>query len=313
MRLAIAVASLLGALVQGAAQSPPPFGSLLALDSLTGWEAEHSGGTAVKVDGGVMVMTPQAGWVRTDRTKFHDFKLRFRLKTSSAFARPLIALFGVSPKIADVRKPRAPGSAFAFPLLGDAPRAAAIGDMNLRVFQTTRVNVAGALRDGDAWQEYELTREDGTMSVVVNGTRVLHDRAPMTLDGWIGFLTDDGSLSLRDIEMSEIAPRMPPASGVYVHQKDDGVVLPRLLKEVKPNYTADALGAKIQGIVQLELIVEPDGTIGLPVVVRSLDQRYGLDNEAIKAAQQWRFSPGLRDGQPIRVAISIEMAFSIGK
>jgi protein TonB len=313
MRLPIVVASLLVALAQEVAQRPPAFITLLTTDSLTGWKVEHSGGTAVRVGGGVMMITPKAGWVYTDRAEFHDFILRFQLKTSSTSAHPLIALFGVSPKIADVRNPPAPGSGFTFYLFGDAPHGAAIGHMNLRVFQTNQMRVRGALHGGDAWQEYELTREDGTMLVVVNGTRVLYDRAPMMADGWIGFLTDDGTLSLRNIEVTEIAPRIPPASGVYVPPKNDGVILPRVLKEVRPNYTADALQAKIRGIVQLELIVESDGTISRPVVVRSLDQRYGLDDEAVKAAQQWRFSPALKDGQPIRIAISIEMTFSIGK
>jgi TonB family protein len=312
VRLPIVVASLLGALAQEAAQTPPASITLLTTDSLTGWKVEHSG-TAVRVGDGVMVITPKAGWVYTDRAEFHDFTLRFQLKASSASAHPLIALFGVSPKMADVRNPAAPGSGFAFPLLGDAPNGTAIGHMNLRVFQTNEMKVRGALHGGDAWQEYELTREDRTMLVVVNGTRVLYDRAPMMVDGWIGFLTDDGALSLRNVEVSEITPRTPPASGVYVKQENDGVILPRVLKEVKPNYTADALQAKIRGGVQLELIVEPDGTTSHPVVVRSLDQRYGLDDEAVKAAQQWRFSPALKDGQPIRIAISILLTFSIGK
>jgi TonB family protein len=319
MRLPIAVAFLFVALVLEAAQSPSAVVPLLTTDSLAGWKVEHPDGTAVKVAGGVMAITPKAGWVYTDRAEFHDFTLRFQLKSSSASAHPLIALFGVSPKIADVRnlvgwsKPPAPGSGFAFPLLGDVPHAAAIGRMNLRVFQTNLPRVAGVLRGGDAWQDYELTRDDGTMLVVVNGSRVLYDPAPMTADGWIGFLTDDGALSLRNVEVREIPPRMPPASGVYIYKKDDGVILPRVLKEVKPKYTADALQAKVQGMVLLELIVEPDGTISHPLVVRSLDQRYGLDDEAVKAAQQWRFSPALKDGLPIRIAISMEMTFSIEK
>jgi TonB family protein len=320
MRLPIAVAFLFVALALEAAQSSSAVVPLLTTDSLAGWKVEHPGGTTVKVAGGVMAITPKAGWVYTDRTEFHDFKLRFQLKSSSPSAHPLIALFGISPKIADVRnlaglsaKPPAPGSGFAFPLLGDVPDAAAIGHMNLRVFQTSLPSVAGVLRGGDAWQEYELTRDDGTMSVVVNGSRVLYDPAPMTADGWIGFLTDDGALSLRNVEVSEITPRLPPASGVYIYKKDDGVILPRVLKEVKPNYTADALRAKINGVVQLELIVEPDGGISRPLVVRSLDQRYGLDDEAVKAAQQWRFSPALKDGLPIRMAISMGMTFSIEK
>jgi TonB family protein len=37
---------------------------------------------------------------------------------------------------------------------------------------------------------------------------------------------------------------------------------PQLLREVKPNYTANAMRAKIQGLVLLECVVLPDGTVG---------------------------------------------------
>jgi TonB family protein len=48
-------------------------------------------------------------------------------------------------------------------------------------------------------------------------------------------------------------------------------------------------------------------------VTRSLDAVYGLDEAAIKAAKQWRFAPGTFNGQPVPVAISIEMAFTRAK
>jgi TonB family protein len=46
-------------------------------------------------------------------------------------------------------------------------------------------------------------------------------------------------------------------------------------------------------------------------VVRSLDPTFGLDQEAIKAARQWRFAPGTRMGQPVSVQITIELTFTL--
>ena len=46
-------------------------------------------------------------------------------------------------------------------------------------------------------------------------------------------------------------------------------------------------------------------------VVRSLDNTFGLDQEAIKAAKQWRFRPGTRLGEPVPVLITIELAFTL--
>jgi TonB family protein len=45
--------------------------------------------------------------------------------------------------------------------------------------------------------------------------------------------------------------------------------------------------------------------------MRSLDPRFGLDEEAIKAARQWRFAPGTRMGQPVSVQITIELTFTL--
>ena len=69
--------------------------------------------------------------------------------------------------------------------------------------------------------------------------------------------------------------------------------------------------AKVQGEVILECVVENDGTVGRIRVVRSLDSIFGLDEEAIKAARQWRFVPGTRQGQPVPVLVTIAIAFAL--
>jgi TonB family protein len=87
--------------------------------------------------------------------------------------------------------------------------------------------------------------------------------------------------------------------------------MPRLLREVKPNYTSDAMRAKIQGAVLLECVVNRSGEVMDVKILRSLDSTFGLDQEAIKAAKQWRFSPGSRLGEPVPVLISIELSFTL--
>jgi len=100
-------------------------------------------------------------------------------------------------------------------------------------------------------------------------------------------------------------------TGGGVYRPGNGVDLPRVLREVRPNYTADAMRAKVQGTVLIEAVVLPDGTVGQVQVVRSLDTVFGLDQEAIKAAKQWRFAPGTRFGQPVSVLVTIELTFTL--
>ena len=89
----------------------------------------------------------------------------------------------------------------------------------------------------------------------------------------------------------------------------NGVSPPSLLREVTPQYTAEALRAKIQGTVWLEAVVLPDGTVGDVRVTKSLDPVFGLDQQAMDAARQWRFSPGTRFGEPVPVLVVLELYF----
>jgi periplasmic protein TonB len=87
---------------------------------------------------------------------------------------------------------------------------------------------------------------------------------------------------------------------------------PVLLRLVSPKYTAEAMRAKIQGIVELEAVVLPNGTIGDIRMVRSLDRLYGLDDEAIKAAREWLFAPGCdTTGRPLPVFVTLILEFRI--
>lgn len=86
---------------------------------------------------------------------------------------------------------------------------------------------------------------------------------------------------------------------------------PKLLFEKKPSYTADAMRAKVQGIVEVEALILPDGTVAEARITRSLDPTFGLDREALLAVRQWRFAPATRRGQPVAVLVPIEVSFTL--
>ncbi len=95
------------------------------------------------------------------------------------------------------------------------------------------------------------------------------------------------------------------------YQPGNGVTAPRLIREVKPGYTSDAMRARIQGTVRLQAIVSPDGSVTSARVIRSLDATFGLDQEALKTLKQWHFLPGMRAGRAVPVLIEVELTFTL--
>jgi periplasmic protein TonB len=110
---------------------------------------------------------------------------------------------------------------------------------------------------------------------------------------------------------SGLGPGSGGGTGGGTYRPGNGVTTPVVLREVKPQYTSDAMRAKVQGSVLLECIVRADGSVGDVKVARSLDPVFGLDLEAMKAARQWRFRPGMRQGEPVAVLVVIELTFTL--
>lgn len=108
-----------------------------------------------------------------------------------------------------------------------------------------------------------------------------------------------------------LGPGSGGGTGGGPYRPGNGVETPRLLREVTPKYTAEAMRAKVQGVVLVEAVVLSDGSVGDVRIVRSLDRVFGLDQEAIKAARQWRFLPGTRFGEPVAVLVTIELSFTL--
>lgn len=110
---------------------------------------------------------------------------------------------------------------------------------------------------------------------------------------------------------SGLGPGYGGGFGGGAFRPGNGVTNPVLVREVKPNYTAEAMRAKIQGVVWLEAVVMENGSVGQVRVTRSLDPTFGLDQEAERTVKKWVFQPGRRLGQPVPVLIEIEMSFTL--
>jgi TonB family protein len=94
-----------------------------------------------------------------------------------------------------------------------------------------------------------------------------------------------------------------------VYEATDGVTLPKVVKDVKPYYTPEAMNERVQGEVQLRCVVTKAGVPTQIEVTQPLDER--LDKQAVAALEQWRFDAGQKDGAPVAVRVAIKMTFTL--
>lgn len=95
-----------------------------------------------------------------------------------------------------------------------------------------------------------------------------------------------------------------PASQAAVDQR------PILLNQPRPLFTEEARQHKIQGVVRVRILVDAKGRVAEVVVTRGLPD--GLNEQAILAAYQMRFTPAMRNGQPVSYWLSnVEVEFNL--
>jgi len=108
-----------------------------------------------------------------------------------------------------------------------------------------------------------------------------------------------------------VGPGTGGGFGGGAYQPGNGVSWPSIVREEKPKYTSDAMRAKIQGQVELEIVVLENGTVGEVRVTKSLDRTYGLDQAAMEAARKWVFLPGKREGVAVATRVGLVLEFRL--
>jgi periplasmic protein TonB len=91
------------------------------------------------------------------------------------------------------------------------------------------------------------------------------------------------------------------------YRPGSGIEPPKLVREVKADYTEDARRHGVTGDVILEIVVRSDGSVGNVRVMQGLGS--GLDQRAVQAVRQWRFEPARRTGVPVDVLVEVAVEF----
>jgi len=84
---------------------------------------------------------------------------------------------------------------------------------------------------------------------------------------------------------------------------------PKLTRDRKPVYSAQALAEGVTGVVSLESVLTTTGCVRSMRVVGSLHPQ--LDWAAIRAVTGWRLTPANLDGEPIAIVINVIVGFTM--
>jgi TonB family protein len=84
--------------------------------------------------------------------------------------------------------------------------------------------------------------------------------------------------------------------------------VPVKLRDVKPVYPAEALRERVQGVVIIEALIGLDGNIENARVLRSIPM---LDDAALTAVSQWRFTSTELNGAPVPVIMTVTVNFTL--
>ena len=106
-------------------------------------------------------------------------------------------------------------------------------------------------------------------------------------DDWAASVTGNGRAPLRPGE------NLPP---------------PTKIVDVQPAYPEIAQSARVQGVVVIDAVIDESGSVSAARVARSIPL---LDQAALDAVRQWKFTPTLLNGAPVPVVVTMTINFTL--
>jgi TonB family protein len=97
---------------------------------------------------------------------------------------------------------------------------------------------------------------------------------------------------------------------VFKLGESKAIVAPKPRSTPEPEYSDAARELRLQGTLGLSCVIDSTGRVRDIAVAHPLG--LGLDEQAADTVRTWKFKPGMRDGQPVAVALYIEVDFRLG-
>jgi polysaccharide chain length determinant protein (PEP-CTERM system associated) len=108
-------------------------------------------------------------------------------------------------------------------------------------------------------------------------------------------------------------PPPPPATavGALVKLDDPGVIAPVLDRAFPPTYPPVALRQRLEGAVQLNVLVDETGNVVVTQIVAGAGGRSGLNEAAVSSVRGRRYRPATKDGVPVKVWMPVRVQFRL--
>ncbi len=94
-----------------------------------------------------------------------------------------------------------------------------------------------------------------------------------------------------------------------VYEPGGAVTAPKLTHYVEPEFSPRSKEAYVEGIVKISTVVDTDGLATASRVTSGLNAEE--DRTALEALQKWKFKPGTKNGQPVKVRVTVEVEFHL--
>jgi protein TonB len=118
-----------------------------------------------------------------------------------------------------------------------------------------------------------------------------------------------GGIDLPGIGLQVESPPPPPPASREPIRLHAGMQAPRKIVNVPPHYPPHAQAARVEGTVVLDAVIDPAGRVTGVRVTHSVNL---LDQAAVEAVRQWRFTPTLLNGEPVSILLTVTVRFTLG-
>lgn len=92
-----------------------------------------------------------------------------------------------------------------------------------------------------------------------------------------------------------------------IFEIDDVEEIPRAIRRIQPNYPAILKRKNVEGLVSLIFVIDTNGSVLSPTIERSTHVEF--EEPALDAIRRWKFTPGKRGGEAVKVRVRLPLQF----